>query len=86
MGTSVDIMLNVFVIDGKMMGWLYARRQRIEITRRRNRGRTHKQPVSVVEGREGDRVSSQARIVRARPPPRQSTTQNATKHPMGRAE
>ena len=28
-----------------------------------NRGRTHKeQPVSVVEGREGDRVSNRARI------------------------
>ena len=64
MGTSVDIMLNVFVIDGKMMECLYARRQRIEITSRGNRGRTHKkQPVSVVEGREGDRVSNQARIV-----------------------
>ena len=64
MGTSVDIMLNVYVVGGEMMGWVYARRQRIEITRRGNRGRTHKQqPVSVVEGRERDRVSNQARIV-----------------------
>ena len=36
MGTSVDIMLNVYVVGGEIMGWLYASRQRIEITLRRN--------------------------------------------------
>ena len=54
MGTSVDIMVDVYVVGSEMIGWVCARRQRIEITRRRNRGRKHKQqPVSVVEGREG---------------------------------
>ena len=64
MGTSVDIVLNVYMVGSEMVGWVYARRQRIEITRRRNRGSTHnEQPASVVEGRERDRVSNQARIV-----------------------
>ena len=35
MGTSVDIMVNVYVVGGEMMGWVYASRQRIEITLRR---------------------------------------------------
>ena len=37
MGTSVDIMVNVYVVGGEMMGWVYASRQRIEITLRRKR-------------------------------------------------
>ena len=37
MGTSVDIMVNMNVVGGEMMGWAYACRQRIEITLRRKR-------------------------------------------------
>ena len=37
MGTGVDIMVNVNVVGGEMMGWVYACHWRIEITLRRKR-------------------------------------------------